>query len=270
MTKQTNHKPGATAAASATAPDAYARITYRIVADLEQGVRPWCKPWWRSLAGQSVRPGARWADPARDRAWRGGTSGSPSRRPGPRCPRPQVGDPGDLLRRQLRRAPEAHAPGPGRNPPQARSLVDEGPLELRHAGEDRQHHLAGRRGRIGPRLFQAAQAGAALLRISAISSRSRVERASRSSRATTTTSPSRTGRACASTRAGRALRPRPSPRRCVCTRPASARLQDVALVRDRTGGCCAPSCSAWRHSRWHRTDLCLTDNGSTAGVSGPG
>jgi antirestriction protein ArdC len=43
MTKQTNRKPGATAAASA--PDAYTRITNRIVADLEQGVRPWCKPW---------------------------------------------------------------------------------------------------------------------------------------------------------------------------------------------------------------------------------
>ena len=45
MTKQTNRKPGATAAASATTPDAYARITSRIVAHLEQGVRPWCKPW---------------------------------------------------------------------------------------------------------------------------------------------------------------------------------------------------------------------------------
>src|SRR3954468_8609702 len=45
MTKQTNRKPGATAAASATAPDAYTRITTRIVADWEQGVRPWCKPW---------------------------------------------------------------------------------------------------------------------------------------------------------------------------------------------------------------------------------
>ena len=44
MTKQTNRKPGATAAASATAPDAYTRITNRITADLEQGVRPWCKP----------------------------------------------------------------------------------------------------------------------------------------------------------------------------------------------------------------------------------
>ena len=45
MTKQTNRKPGATAAASAIAPDAYTRITNRVVADLEQGVRPWCKPW---------------------------------------------------------------------------------------------------------------------------------------------------------------------------------------------------------------------------------
>ena len=45
MTKQTNRKPGTTAAESATAPDAYARITNRIVVDLEQGVRPWCKPW---------------------------------------------------------------------------------------------------------------------------------------------------------------------------------------------------------------------------------
>ena len=45
MTKQTNRKPGASAAASAIAPDAYTRITNRIVADLDQGVRPWCKPW---------------------------------------------------------------------------------------------------------------------------------------------------------------------------------------------------------------------------------
>src|SRR5215211_5548350 len=34
MTKQTNRKPGATAAASAIAPDAYTPITNRIVADL--------------------------------------------------------------------------------------------------------------------------------------------------------------------------------------------------------------------------------------------
>jgi antirestriction protein ArdC len=51
MTKQTNRKPGATAAASASAPDAYTRITNRIVADLEQGVRPWCKPWGSDQLG---------------------------------------------------------------------------------------------------------------------------------------------------------------------------------------------------------------------------
>src|SRR3954465_2216167 len=54
MTKQTNHKPGATAAASATAPDAYTRITNRIVADLEQGVRPWCKPWGGDQLGARI------------------------------------------------------------------------------------------------------------------------------------------------------------------------------------------------------------------------
>ena len=54
MTKQTNHKPGATAAASAIAPDAYTRITNRIVADLEQGVRPWCKPWGGDQLGARI------------------------------------------------------------------------------------------------------------------------------------------------------------------------------------------------------------------------
>src|SRR3954470_8700783 len=54
MTKQTNHKPGTTAAASAIAPDAYTRITNRIVADLEQGVRPWCKPWGGDQLGARI------------------------------------------------------------------------------------------------------------------------------------------------------------------------------------------------------------------------
>ena len=54
MTKQTNRKPGATAAASATAPDAYTRITNRILADLEQGVRPWCKPWGGDQLGARI------------------------------------------------------------------------------------------------------------------------------------------------------------------------------------------------------------------------
>jgi hypothetical protein len=54
MTKQTNHKPGATTVASAIAPDAYTRITNRIVADLEQGVRPWCKPWGGDQLGARI------------------------------------------------------------------------------------------------------------------------------------------------------------------------------------------------------------------------
>src|SRR3954465_5851943 len=54
MTKQTNRKPDATAAASAIAPDAYTRITNRIVADLEQGVRPWCKPWGGDQLGARI------------------------------------------------------------------------------------------------------------------------------------------------------------------------------------------------------------------------
>ena len=52
MTKQTNQKPGATAAARAL--DAYTRITNRIVADLEQGVRPWCKPWSGDQLGARI------------------------------------------------------------------------------------------------------------------------------------------------------------------------------------------------------------------------
>ena len=54
MTKQTNHKPSAAASASAIAPDAYTRITNRIVADLEQGVRPWCKPWGGDQLGARI------------------------------------------------------------------------------------------------------------------------------------------------------------------------------------------------------------------------
>lgn len=54
MTKQTRAKPGASAAASATAPDAYSRITNRIMADLEQSVRPWCKPWSGDQLGARV------------------------------------------------------------------------------------------------------------------------------------------------------------------------------------------------------------------------
>lgn len=42
---------------SATTTDPYARITGRILADLEQGVRPWTKPWSaETLAGRVTRP----------------------------------------------------------------------------------------------------------------------------------------------------------------------------------------------------------------------
>lgn len=51
MAKQTTRKPGT---AAESAPDAYARITSRIVADLEQGVRPWCKPWDGDQLGARV------------------------------------------------------------------------------------------------------------------------------------------------------------------------------------------------------------------------
>ena len=63
MTKQTNRKPGAIAAANATAPDAYTRITNRIVADLEQGVRPWCKPWSGDQLGASPDHGGPTVNP---------------------------------------------------------------------------------------------------------------------------------------------------------------------------------------------------------------
>ncbi len=59
MTKQTTRKPGTTAAANAMGPDAYARITSRIVTDLERGVRPWCKPWGGGELSARVAPLAR-------------------------------------------------------------------------------------------------------------------------------------------------------------------------------------------------------------------
>jgi antirestriction protein ArdC len=42
---------------STTRPDVYSRITNRIIADLEQGVRPWMKPWnAEHAAGRITRP----------------------------------------------------------------------------------------------------------------------------------------------------------------------------------------------------------------------
>jgi antirestriction protein ArdC len=42
---------------SASAPDVYARITNRVIEDLERGVRPWLKPWTvRPVGGHVARP----------------------------------------------------------------------------------------------------------------------------------------------------------------------------------------------------------------------
>jgi antirestriction protein ArdC len=42
---------------SSNRPDVYSRITDRIIADLEQGVRPWLKPWSAEHAeGRITRP----------------------------------------------------------------------------------------------------------------------------------------------------------------------------------------------------------------------
>jgi antirestriction protein ArdC len=41
----------------ATRPDVYSRITSKIITDLEQGVRPWMKPWNAAhTAGRITRP----------------------------------------------------------------------------------------------------------------------------------------------------------------------------------------------------------------------
>ena len=42
---------------NATRPDVYSRITDKIIADLEQGVRPWMRPWNADhAAGRVTRP----------------------------------------------------------------------------------------------------------------------------------------------------------------------------------------------------------------------
>ena len=46
--------------------DVYSRITGKIIADLEQGVRPWMKPWnAEHAAGSITRPCATTAFPTR-------------------------------------------------------------------------------------------------------------------------------------------------------------------------------------------------------------
>jgi len=50
-------KPQAAAARTQDRKDVYSRVTDKIVADLEQGVRPWVKPWnAEHLAGRITRP----------------------------------------------------------------------------------------------------------------------------------------------------------------------------------------------------------------------
>ena len=44
-------------ATNSSRPDVYSRITDKIIADLEQGVRPWLKPWnAEHAAGRITRP----------------------------------------------------------------------------------------------------------------------------------------------------------------------------------------------------------------------
>src|SRR3546814_3014384 len=50
-------KPDAAAARASNRQDVYSRVTDKIIADLEQGVRPWVKPWNADhLAGRITRP----------------------------------------------------------------------------------------------------------------------------------------------------------------------------------------------------------------------
>ena len=43
---------------NSTRADVYSRVTNRIIADLEQGVRPWMKPWkpWSTQLGVELEP----------------------------------------------------------------------------------------------------------------------------------------------------------------------------------------------------------------------
>jgi antirestriction protein ArdC len=60
MSKTRPHTPPSTASTAETAPspalrgDLYARVTAKIVADLERGVRPWAKPWSTAQAGVHI------------------------------------------------------------------------------------------------------------------------------------------------------------------------------------------------------------------------
>jgi len=69
----------------------------------------------------------------------------------------------DLRRGQGRTWPELYPECLGRDAAVPGAANDERALELGDAGEQGQHHAPGRRRRVGPRLGQAAQAGAGLL-----------------------------------------------------------------------------------------------------------
>jgi antirestriction protein ArdC len=45
--------------------DLYRRVTDRIVADLEQGVRPWAKPWHADTGGRLTLPRRHNGQPSR-------------------------------------------------------------------------------------------------------------------------------------------------------------------------------------------------------------
>ena len=68
---------------------------------------------------------------------------------------------GPLVVGDLGRPAKPHAPRLSGRPPSTRPLKDQAALELRDAGEHREHHLARRRSGVGPRLSQRPQARAA-------------------------------------------------------------------------------------------------------------
>ena len=137
---------------------------------------------------QRLRPGrgSPRGSPGRTHRW----PGSPSRRPGPRCPRPKSATTKPLSR-SASAGPRRHARRLSGKPPRlvrwwmrARSnsaMPAKTVSTILPAGEVVSAHGSPRLRRPAPPSFRS----------SAISSRSRVERASRSRRATTTTSPSR-------------------------------------------------------------------------------
>src|SRR3954471_24196912 len=94
----------------------------------------WITVGCHSLAGQSVRPVAQWAELAQLSVERSRVALQDHLRnlPDRGALLDEPTSESDLLRRQLRWPAKAHTPRLGRNPPRAGSLVDERPLELRN------------------------------------------------------------------------------------------------------------------------------------------